>query len=78
MFKNLNTLFNRRQQNNIRRANTITTKADFQHTSGCQGLSTGQQPIVSLYIKYVWIVHWVVSLVSKFSVKHPNCLITFI
>jgi hypothetical protein len=29
------------------------------------------------YVLYVWVVHGVVSLVSKFSVKHPNCLITF-
>jgi hypothetical protein len=26
----------------------------------------------------IWIVGWVVSLDSKFSVKHPHCLITFI
>ena len=31
---------------------------------------------ISLYIIYLWVVHRVVSLVSKFSVKHPNCLIT--
>ena len=30
--------------------------------------------LLSLYL----IVHWVVSLVSKFCVKHSNCLITFI
>lgn len=33
------------------------------------------QPIVSLYIIYI---HEVDSLVSKFSVKYPNCFITFI
>jgi hypothetical protein len=34
----------------------------FHHISGCQGLQTGLQPIVSLYIIYVWVVHLVVSL----------------
>jgi hypothetical protein len=87
----LNLLFCRRLQNNfwkkiynyrtglkknIQLQNRTEKKPDFQHTSGCQGLQTERQPIV-FYIMYVWVVQWVVYHVSKFSVKHPNCLITF-
>jgi hypothetical protein len=36
------------------------------------------RPIVSLNIIYIWIVHWVVSFISKFSTRHHICLITFI
>ena len=46
-------------------------------TSWCQGLYTEQQPIAFLYIIYAWGVHRVVSVDSKFSAQHPNCLITF-
>jgi hypothetical protein len=42
------------------------------------GYFPGRQLIVSLYIIDVWVVHQVVSLVSKFSVEHPNYLSTFI
>ena len=31
-----------------------------------------------LHYMYVWVVQRVVSLVSKFSIKHRNCFITFI
>jgi hypothetical protein len=51
---------------------------DFLNTSGCHGLSTRRQPNVSLYIIYAWFVHWVVSVVNKFSEKHLNCPITII
>jgi hypothetical protein len=47
---------------------------EFQHTSSCQGLLTGRQPIVSLYIIYALVVHRVVSLINKFSKKHLNYL----
>lgn len=43
----------------------VMEKMDFQHTSCYQDLHTGRQPIVSLYIIYVWGVDRVVSLVSK-------------
>jgi hypothetical protein len=49
---------------------------DFRHTSGCQGLSTGRQPIVPLYIIYVRVVQRVSSLVSNISEKHLNCFNT--
>jgi hypothetical protein len=52
------------------------TIKDFQHTSVFQRLSTGQQPIVPLYIIYVWVVQRVISLGSNFAEKHLNCLIT--
>jgi hypothetical protein len=47
-------------------------KKDFQHTSGCQGLHTGCQPIVSLYIIYACVV----SHINRFCIKHPNCLLS--
>ena len=37
-----------------------------------------QSDIYCLLLHYVWVIPRVVSLVRKFSVKHPNCLFTFI
>ena len=66
----LNVLFCRRQSNNfwylqkIQFWNRTEINTDFQHSSGCKGWQTGRQPIVSLYIIYVWVVHRVVSIVK--------------
>ena len=49
---------------------TETNKTKFQHTSGCHGLQTGRQPIVSLYSTNVLVVPRVISLGIQFSVKH--------
>ena len=44
------------------------TRLIFKWSSGCQGLWTGRQPIVSVYIIYLFVVvHRVVSVASKFS-----------
>ena len=51
--------------------NTITEpakKRNFNTLPGVRGCRTGKQPVVSYYIIYVWVV----SLISKFSVKHLN------
>ena len=40
------------------------------------GLAIRRHAIVSLHI--IFIAHHVFSIASKISVKHPNCLITFI
>jgi hypothetical protein len=37
--------------------------------------SYGTEPKENPDFIYVWVVHLVVSLVSKFFEKHPNCLI---
>jgi hypothetical protein len=68
MLSNSNVLFCRRQ--------ITEQETNFHHTSCCQWLYTGRQPIVFFYIIYVLIIHRIVSLVSLFSVKTPNCLIT--
>jgi len=50
-------------------------KRDFQHTSSYLGVI--DQVTTYYYIIYVYVVHRVISLVSKFSEKHPNYIITF-
>ena len=51
-------------------------KKIFNTLSVVRGCRSGDTCCLPLH--YVWVVPQVVSLVSKFSVKHPNCLFTFI
>jgi hypothetical protein len=67
MLSNSNVLFCRRK--------ITEQETNVHHTSGCQWLYSGRQPIIFFYIIYVWIIHRIVSLVSQFSVKNQIVLL---
>ena len=76
----LNFLFCRRQKNNeFRYKNNTIMEPDLKKISSLsvvRGCWPGDNILSPTTLCLLGVVHWIVSLVSKFSVKHPNCLIT--